>query len=160
MAQFRPKNMEIALDESAQKLVGILSTRSPKASGRLANSFQVGDVNGTKGYSVIFDEYGQIVDGGRRPSQKMPPIKPILDWVRERGIKGSSKQSQESIAWAIAKTIQKKGYRPQPFIQPSLNQAAEMLAADIEQPTAKDIENYAQDILNETINGKTFELEL
>ena len=160
MAQFRPKNMEQALDESAQKLVGILSTKSPKASGRLANSFQIGDVDGTKGYSIIFDEYGEIVDSGRRPSQKMPPIKPILDWVREKGIKGTSRQSQESIAFAIAKTIQKKGYRPQPFIQPSLNQAAEMLAQNIEQPTAKDIENYAQDILNETINNKTFELKI
>ena len=74
MAQFQPKNMEVALDESAAKLVGILSKKSPKSSGRLAESFKVKDVDGDEGYTITFDEYGQIVDGGRRPSQKMPPI--------------------------------------------------------------------------------------
>lgn len=63
--------------------------------------------------------YGQYVNTGRRPGAKMPPIQPILEWVRARRIT-TPKYTQPQLAWAIAKSISIKGIRPTPFIENSI----------------------------------------
>ena len=89
----------------------------------------------------------------------MPPVKPIQDWLRDKNIRPKGGVTIEQLSFAIAKTIQRRGYRPQPFIQMTLNDFAETLALEIEQPLADDIENNIQKDLNR-IDGKTFEIEL
>ena len=67
--------------------------------------------------------YGKYVNEGRRPGAKMPPIEEggagILPWVMARRIKTPG-LTQRQLAWAIAKSIAKKGIRPTPFIEDSI----------------------------------------
>lgn len=157
------KNTETEIDIQSQRLIDVfqrvLNRKGINASGDLARSFRVTD-SGEKGIELSFDGYGVIVDEGRRPSSKMPPVKPIQDWLRDRNIRPKGGETIEQLSFAIAKTIQKKGYRPRPFIQMTLNDFAELLANDIEPALAEDIEDNIQDLLNQTINGRTFTIDL
>ena len=63
--------------------------------------------------------YGEYVNTGRRKGAKMPPIQPILEWVRVRRIT-TPKYTQPQLAWAIAKSISIKGIKPTPFIENSI----------------------------------------
>jgi len=62
-------------------------------------------VSGTK---VIFEgvapDYYIFVDKGRRAGAKMPPIKPIQQWIKQKGL--------DLNAFAVAKSIAKKGIKP------------------------------------------------
>jgi hypothetical protein len=55
-----------------------------------------------------FNEYGEYVDKGRRKGAKMPPIKPIEKWIKRKGL--------DLNAFAVAKSISKKGIKPFPWI--------------------------------------------
>lgn len=54
--------------------------------------------------------YGIIVERGRRPG-KFPPISAIQGWARRHGVP----------PFLVARAIARRGTRPQPFVQPSLD---------------------------------------
>ena len=76
--------------------------------------------------------YGKYVNEGRRPGAKMPPIQPILEWIRVRRIR-TPQYTQPQLAWAIAKSISKKGIRPTPFIENSIEFALMNFQDEIKQ---------------------------
>jgi hypothetical protein len=54
----------------------------------------------------------------------MPPVKAIIDWIKQKRISVPAAMSPIQFAWAVAKSIEKKGQRfkkPKPFIQVSLD---------------------------------------
>jgi hypothetical protein len=63
--------------------------------------------------------YGAAVEFGSRPH--MPPVSALIDWVRLKAARGSP--NPERIAWAIAKTIARRGTRPHPYMAPGLQAA-------------------------------------
>jgi hypothetical protein len=87
--------------------------------------------------------YGELLeDGGpARRAGRMPPIRPIEGWIKRKNIPVPSKfKSPKSFAFAIAKSIEKRGakkYSKKPFIMESINNAAanfgnEAIAAGVE----------------------------
>jgi hypothetical protein len=63
-------------------------------------------------------QYADVVEYGRRKGAKMPPIKPIMDWIKRKPIKLKDKDGQfvkvtpagiKSAAFAIARGISKNG---------------------------------------------------
>jgi len=74
--------------------------------------------------------YGELLeDGGPgRRAGRMPPIRPIEGWIKRKKIPiPSAFKSPKSFAFAIAKSIEKKGvkkYSKKPFILESINNAA------------------------------------
>ena len=99
-------------------------------SGRLLNSLRTteGKPEGNI-YSVLIDYefYGEFVDdGAERKAGKMPPVKPLMEWIRMKSIKVPQGKTVESFAYAIAKNIAKRGQkdkRPKPWIDISLQRA-------------------------------------
>lgn len=69
--------------------------------------------------------YGQYVEEGRRRGAKMPPVQAIKDWILQRGIRKPAKYSTDGFAFAVARSIGKKGIKPRPFIQPSVKNVLE-----------------------------------
>jgi len=55
--------------------------------------------------------YSVFVDKGRKPG-KMPPVNVIAKWANRKGIPNPNKA-----AWAIAKSIAKRGIEPRPFLK-------------------------------------------
>ena len=63
-------------------------------------------------------QYADVIEFGRRPGAKMPPVKAIEDWIRIKPLKLRNKQGQfikstesaiKSAAFAIAKSIGENG---------------------------------------------------
>lgn len=50
---------------------------------------------------------------------KFPPIKLILEWVKRKGITGNKGESQEQIAYLIARKIARDGIAAKPFVWPA-----------------------------------------
>jgi len=95
--------------------------------------------------------YGELLeDGGpARKAGRMPPIRPIEGWIKRKNIPVPSKfKSPKSFAFAIAKSIEKRGakkYSKKPFIMESINNAAanfgnEAIAAGVEADLIIDID--------------------
>ena len=65
--------------------------------------------------------YAPYIEYGTDPREQMPPVDAIEAWVKRKGI-GRGRDSR-STAFAIARSIQKNGTRPQPFLRPARNEA-------------------------------------
>jgi len=54
-------------------------------------------------------EYGEVVEKGRRPGKRMPPVDPLVPWVR-RVLGISDQEEAESVAFVIARSIAVRGF--------------------------------------------------
>lgn len=99
-------------------------------------------------FKIFMDEHWQNVEDGRGAGKKMPPEKPIIDWIRDKGLKldrkgligkiktkGKNKgrpytreEVQKSVAFGIRKSISKFGIKPLPFVATVIN---DQLKADL-----------------------------
>lgn len=92
------------------------------ASSNLARSVQVRTVkkNDMTVLQVLMADYAQYVQAGRRPGKGFVPIKPLIQWIKDRNLKGRNKKGRfitnESFAFGIATNIKKFGIRPSPFL--------------------------------------------
>lgn len=66
-------------------------------------------------------EYAKAVHEGRPPG-KMPPVKALEAWAKKRGLN----------AWAVAKSIEKKGTKPNPFLANALQDSAKEITGEFE----------------------------
>ncbi|MCK6479594.1 MAG: hypothetical protein L6R43_05415 [Planctomycetes bacterium] len=77
-------------------------------------------------------ERGAVMDLGRRPGQRRPPVEPLARWAlrkgliggftrqgRRRKVKGEEKLAH-ALGYALARSIQKKGIRARNFIRRAL----------------------------------------
>ena len=121
--------------------------------GDLARSItkQIVNNNEQETLQVSLLWYGELLeDGGPgRRAGRMPPILPIEGWIKRKKIPVPSKfKSPKSFAFAIAKSIEKKGakkYSKKPFIMESIENAAanfgnEAIAAGVEADLIIDID--------------------
>lgn len=98
-------------------------TRAPVDRGTYRRSFRFDDVErGARAYN--FAPYAAIIEEGRRPGQRMPPLAAIIEWVKRKGIgraygpnqagkrrvsKALSDSAARGIAYVIARAIAKRG---------------------------------------------------
>jgi len=154
----RTPNYDLTFDlmgrRLAEKLKDAVNSKGITATGELANSFKY---DSEQGY-ITFAAYGEVVDAGRKAG-RFPPIKPIEEWIRVRGISAPDK-TPEQLAFAIATKIKERGFRPQPFIQPTISQIEQQFADSFAQAIADDIELYAQTYFDKNINNKNFVIKL
>lgn len=59
------------------------------------------------------------VEKGRRKGAKMPPVEPIEQWIKDKGI---PYDKINSLAWYISKSISKNGIEPTHFLEDSVNE--------------------------------------
>ena len=153
----RTPNYDLTFDlmgkQLAARLKTIVNGKGISATGQLAESFTYDKEQGV----VTFLKYGEIVDAGRRPGG-FPPIRPIEEWIRARGI--SSDKTDKQLAFAIAKTIQERGFRPQPFIQATVTEIEQQFAEIFAEAIADDIELNAQTYFDKNVNNKTITINL
>jgi hypothetical protein len=96
------------------------------ASGKLKDSVKVEAV--TKSnitiLQVMMAEYAQYVQSGRMSGKGKVPIKSLIQWIKDRKLKGRNKKgryiSNLSFAFAIQANIKKFGIRPSNFIDLSI----------------------------------------
>lgn len=109
--------------------------------------------------SFIMDEYGIYQDKGVSGTEKkyntkfsyknkMPPIKPIADWAKFKGIrlrndKGQfSKGNYNTIGFLIARSIFKKGIKPSLFFTRPFENAFKNLPEELLIKFGLDVDNF------------------
>jgi hypothetical protein len=108
--------------------------RKINATKNLSNSLSFEIVKIPKGYSFKFfgTNYAQFVEEGRNPGS-FTPIKPLMEWIVEKGIrprkngkfvstKGVQADQQiRSFAYAISKTNKRTGIEKTNFLEDAIN---------------------------------------
>ena len=124
------------------KMIDTLISNGSLATGQLARgiAYQTVEKEGEITTQITIPQYGIYVDKGRKPGAKMPPVQPIIEWVRVKRIK-TPQITTEQMGWAIAKSIAKKGIRPKPFIQNSIDFVLANFTEELTQAGAEDINN-------------------
>jgi hypothetical protein len=102
------------------------------ASGRLKNSVKVNVDVSKQGYAILqvmMEDYGTYVQQGRASGKKGVPIQSLLDWIKDRKLKGRDAKGRfitnKSFAFAIQKNIKKYGIKPAKFIDVSVEKILE-----------------------------------
>ena len=133
---------------AAQEMVDKLYSNNSVVTGNLVRSIKVQPVKDEQGnitYPISLKQYGIYVDdGAERGAGGMPPVKAIADWIRLKRISVPSAMTPTQFAWAVAKSIEKRGQRfkkPKPFIDVSLQTAMNQNLQKIADATAYDIAN-------------------
>lgn len=134
------------------------------ASGKLLNSIDSNVSNDS--VEFLMEDYGVFQDlgikgadpslvGGRQKGigakfkfkNKMPKLKPILDWVKKRGVRlrddggRYDRGNYKSIAFIIQKSIYAQGIKPSLFFTKPFEKAFRDLDIQLEDALAKDILN-------------------
>ena len=128
------------------------------SSGRLRKNTEPQQIDITENKLSVNIEslvYGDIVDKGRNPRQKPPPVKDILQWIKDkpvriRDIKGKivsfNENKKRGIAYVIARSISLYGTRPTNFISDAIEDSMKKLD-NITMPVAQDMMLNVDDIL-------------
>ena len=109
-----------------------LKLRKRIASGDLYNSIKYYIDIRTGDFGFMYNEYGKWVEWGRRRNSTPPPVGPIRDWIRQKGLKLNP--------YAVAKSIGRKGIKPAPFITPAIEKSQNYLAYILEEAIIAQIE--------------------
>jgi hypothetical protein len=64
--------------------------------------------------SLVIPDYWRFIEFGRKPLSTPPPVSSILRWIDKKGI--SFKGSKNSLAFAISRSIGKRGIKARPFL--------------------------------------------
>jgi hypothetical protein len=106
-------------------------------------------------FDFLMEEYGEWVDKGRKAG-KNPPFSPLRKWVQDRRIQFRDNsgrfQTYDQTAWAVVKSIGKKGIEPSNFYTRPFNLGFQKLPDEIAEAYALDVEEFLDftiDKLNE-----------
>jgi hypothetical protein len=105
-------------------------------------SYQVDQKGGVTFY---YEDYGEYVESGRKKG-KMPPVGPLIQWAKIKGIEQFRNKkgrfiSNEQRGWAIAMGIKKNGIKAFPFYQDAIDQSLDDLTYQLEEALAQAIES-------------------
>ena len=73
---------------------------------------EITDEDGDLVFDLMLNDYLVYIEGGRRIGAKFPPIKPIVEWAKRRGI-----PTDNSTIFLIRRAISRDGIRPRPFME-------------------------------------------
>ena len=135
-----------------EEMVERLFDNNSVVTGNLARNIKPGPTTVEQGVitqPITLPLYGIYVDeGSERKKGGMPPVRAIIDWIKQKRINVPAAMTPVQFAWAIAKNIEKKGQRfkkPKPFIQVSLDDVVQRNLTNIGEATALDIDDYIED---------------
>ena len=133
---------------AAKEMVDRLYNYNSVVTGNLVRSIKVlpeKDANGVMTFPISLKGYGIYVgDGAERGPGKMPPVMALMNWIKQKRITVPTAMTPQQFAWAIAKSIAKRGQRfkkPKPFIQVSLNAAVDQNLQKIADAAVLDVAN-------------------
>ena len=154
----RNRNTQLALEKFGKYLVTEsrknLTRKNKNNTRKLYDSlrYEVDVTTNAVNFDFIMEEYGEWVDKGRKKGT-MPPQKEIFKWVQKKGIQFRDNRGKfktyESTAWAIAKSIKKRGIPATDFYSRPFNLGYAKLPNDVVQAYALDIQDFLEFSINE-----------
>jgi hypothetical protein len=120
-------NLQPLIDQINQVLKATL-TSIGLGTSRLANSVLIVRIG--NGFEIRFSEYAHFVDSGRGANKKPPPVRAIIDWIERNGIFATNLTTLQ-LAFAISRSIGKKGIKARPFLDRLSEQVAILIKLHI-----------------------------
>ena len=155
------ENTKKALDKFGKYLVKESRKNLTRKKKNVTNSlyesldFDVKAMPNSFEFDFLMNEYGEWVDRGRKAG-KNPPFSPLRKWVEDRRIQFRSNkgrfQTYDQTAWAIVKSIGKKGIPASNFYSRPFQLGYAKLPNEIVEAYALDVEEFLDftiDKLNE-----------
>lgn len=124
-------------------------------SGKLANSVQVTfrDDADKPAFDITMEDYGYYQDSGVSGTKVQITNNPALSLFAPG--KFTSKtvpwKPRTNLPFAVAKSIAEKGFRPRPFIIPSVENYINFVTPELEEAGVEDIEEFVTEQI--TLNG-------
>lgn len=156
--EIKAKNTEKALEKFGKYLVKEsrknLTRKNKNNTKRLYDSldYEIKVMPNSMSFDFVMEEYGEWVDKGRKKG-KMPPQKEIFKWVQKKGIQFRDNRGKfktyESTAWAIAKSIKKRGIPATDFYSRPFNLGFKKLPTAVQEAYALDVEEFLEYTINE-----------
>jgi len=177
------KNVKDVLEFYGQRIVALMA-KALASTQHLKNEidYEVKEEdNGDLNLRINIPEYGKFVDEGRRPwgrnvpsdrmwntrGNKFPPVKPIEDWIKSKGLpqfriqkewksagnRGGRWISHSSRLFLIRRSIAVRGIKPRPFIHYAYDNL-EALFTEIGSAAAVDVAVNLQNTFNEAGIGE------
>lgn len=119
------KTLGVGVDAGLDDIVDFIFEKSqaavPKDEGTLQKSALPIRRDWHEKYLEYRAFYAEYIEYGTDPRERMPPVDAIERWVRRKGI--ASGKDARGVAFAIARSIQKNGTEPHPFLRPARNEA-------------------------------------
>ena len=85
-------------------------------------------------FLLIFPDYIDYVNSGRRPNAKMPPADAIINWCRQKGI-----PTDNNTVWKLRQGIAKQGIKARPVLDMIFDLAENELMTDWSQRVFNEI---------------------
>lgn len=142
----RDQVIERTTDRLRELTINELFEQNANASGQLAASIKYVPVSAESGNTAIaieMEDYGFILDSGRGGAQRESGQSwqpKLVSWIKAKGIKPKPGVTVEQLSYAIYKSINRKGYKAKPFVEPALKTYALQFADEYAEATADDIE--------------------
>lgn len=132
--------------EVRDKYKSKLKANGVYATGKLFNSVDFKLTVKEEGMELYFTalDYWINIEEGRKPDSKMPPVDVIKKWMITRGI-----PDKPGIAFVIARSIGKKGIKPNPFLRETKVEIQELVPS-IKIALEKDLDSY----MDKNIKGR------
>jgi HK97 gp10 family phage protein len=107
-----------AIRKSTEVIKQNISRRAPVFEGTLKRSIkaQTFNLKGEVGIAPASEKYGYVQEYGRRAGSRMPPVNALKPWAR-------IKLGDEDLAFPLARSIARKGTKPQPFFEPGFKES-------------------------------------
>ena len=139
--------LKIFGEEYISEISKILRANDKIASGDLIKSLNTRIYKTALGTSytlkIISEDYLKYVDEGRRAGAKPPPIKPIKEWTRHKGI-------PEGLAYPIAKSIGEKGIKPTNVIEKGFDKVLKNVSF---RRLEEGVEDWVDDLIADKLIG-------
>ena len=113
---------------------------------KLLNSIKYIFNNNNTSFEISMEmaEYWKYVESGRK-SGKFPPISAIREWVKVKPViprpYNGKLPTENQLAFLISRSISKKGIRPRPIFNDSLDDVMRDFENGLEDAFTKDVEN-------------------
>ena len=132
--------------EFINDIVNDLNKDGKNATGNLAKSLRFSQAISGNLITVDFKakDYWKWVDKGRRPG-KQPPVKPLIRWARVK--LGLSGKEANQVAWAISKTIAKKGTKGTNIFTKNINKFKQ----DIDKLRSKELKQDVSEFIRKAL---------
>lgn len=108
--QLLGRELEIAMGASLDFLKGQIKARTPVNEDKLRGGINhqiTSPFPNLEGIVGSPAEYAPVMEYGRKPGSKMPPVDALAIWAIR--VLGVSRDESQSVGWALAKSIAKHG---------------------------------------------------
>jgi hypothetical protein len=126
------------LRDLTKATLAVLEQRGIDSGGDLYKNTKWMESQDDKVMTLISLDYFYAQDTGRKRGI-MPPVEPLIDWMKKNNIQPSVGQSYNELAFAIANSIKEYGFKGKYFTGEIMEVSTDILSEELAKSMAKNI---------------------